>query len=77
VDHVNYMAQKAYKALRFVMRVLKKGNWNTKGLTHKSMLRPILEYGAAFWDPCREGQINALDWVQRKAAQFANDTRAS
>jgi hypothetical protein len=41
------------------------------------MVRPILEYGAASWDPHREGQINALDRVLRKAAKFANLTNAS
>jgi hypothetical protein len=35
-------------------------------------VRPILEYGAACWEPCREGQIYALDRVQTKAAKFAN-----
>ena len=30
VDQVNYSAQKAWKVLHFVMRVLKKGNRNTK-----------------------------------------------
>jgi len=34
------------------------------------MVRPILEYGAACWDPCREGQLHALDRVQTKAAQL-------
>ena len=34
-------------------------------------MRPILEYGAACWDPYREGQIHALDRVQKKAAKFA------
>jgi hypothetical protein len=33
---------------------------------------PILEYGAACWDSYREGQINALDRVQNKAAKFAH-----
>ena len=41
------------------------------------MVRPILEYGAACWNPYKEGQINALDRVQRKAAKFANLTNAS
>ena len=35
-----------------------------------SLVRPILEYGAACWDPYREGQISALDRVQKKAAKF-------
>ena len=37
-----------------------------------SRVRPILEYGAACWDPYREGQIRALDRVQKKAAKFAH-----
>jgi len=37
-----------------------------------SLVRPILEYGAACWDAYREGQISALDRVQKKAAKFAH-----
>jgi hypothetical protein len=37
-----------------------------------SLARPILEHGAACWDPYREGQIRALDRVQKKAAKFAH-----
>ena len=48
------------------MRILKKGNSNTKRLAYMSLVRPILEYGAACWDPSREGQITALDRVKRK-----------
>jgi hypothetical protein len=61
-----------WKALHFTMRILKKGNSNTKSLAYTSLVRPILEYGAACWDPYREGQINALDRVQNKAAKFAH-----
>ena len=32
---------------------------------------PVLEYGSACWDPC-SGLINALNLVQKKAAQFTN-----
>ena len=59
------------------MHVLKKGNRNTKSLAYTSLVRPILEYVSACWDPCREGQINALDRVQKKAAQFTNNTKDS
>ena len=51
------------------MRILKKGNSNTKSLAYRSLVRPVLEYGAACWDPYREGQISALDKVQKKAAK--------
>ena len=77
MDQVNYTAQKAWKALRFVLRVLKKGKRNTKSLAYRSLVRLILEYGFACWDPYREGQINALDRVQKKTAQFANHTEDS
>jgi len=41
-----------------------------------SLVRPILEYGAARWDPYREGQISAWDRVQKKAAKFARHTNS-
>ena len=34
-------------------------------------------YGAACWDPYREGQISVLDRVQKKAAKFAHHTNSS
>ena len=61
-DQVNYTVKKAWKALHFTMRILKKGNSNTKSLAYMSLVSPILEYGAAY----REGQISALDRVQKK-----------
>jgi hypothetical protein len=48
------------------MRVFKKGNSNTKRSAYKPLVRPILEYGASFWDPYREGSIIALDHVQEE-----------
>ena len=39
-----------------------------------SLVRPILEYGVVCWGPYREGQISALDRVQKKAAKFAHNT---
>jgi len=75
-DQVNYTVKKAWKALHFTMRILKTGNSNTKSLAYMSLVRPILEYGAACWDPYREGQISALDMVQKKAAKFAHHTNS-
>ena len=56
------------------MRILEKGNSNTKSLAYMSLVCLILEYGAACWDPYREGQISVLDRVQKKAAKFAHRT---
>jgi hypothetical protein len=56
------------------MRILKKGNSNTKSLAYISLVRPIIEYGAVCWNPDREGQISALDRVKKKTAKFAHYT---
>jgi len=76
VDRVNYTAQKAWKALHFVMHVLKQGKRTIKSLAYASVVCPILEYGSACRDLCR-GHINVLDQVQNKAAQFTNHTKDS
>jgi hypothetical protein len=64
-DQVNHTVQKTWRALHFVMRVVKKGNKNTKSIAYMSLVRPILEYGAACWDPYRECKLNALHRVQK------------
>jgi len=55
-DQVNFTVEKAWKTLHVTMRILIKGNSNTKCLAYMSPVRPILEYGAACCDPCREEQ---------------------
>jgi hypothetical protein len=72
-DHVNYTLRKTWKALRFIMRILKKGNNNTRRLAYTALVRQILEYGAEGWDPCREGQISVLNRVQKIAVKCANN----
>jgi len=56
-DHVNYTVKKAWKALHFIRHILKKGNSGTKSLAYTTLVRPILEFGAACWNPYRERQI--------------------
>jgi hypothetical protein len=62
--------KKACKAILFTMLILKNGNSYTKSVAYTSIVHPILECGAACWDPYREGKINALDRLQNKAAKF-------
>jgi hypothetical protein len=47
------------------------GNSSNKSLAYMTLAHHILEYGAACWDPYREGQIHVFDRVQKKAAKFA------
>jgi len=69
--------QKAWKALHFIMHILKKGKNNMKHLASTALLRPILEYGAVCWDPYGEGQVSTLDQVQKRAAKFPNNINES
>jgi len=59
------------------MRIVRKGNNNKKNLAYASLVRPILEYGAACWDPYRECQTSALGRVQNKADKFAHHSGGS
>jgi hypothetical protein len=67
------MLRKAWKALHFILWILKKGNNNTKCLAYTALVRPILEYGAVCWEPYREGQVSALNRVQKRVAKFGNN----
>ena len=40
-DQVNYAVKKAWKALHFTMRILKKGNSNTKSLAYMSLVQYV------------------------------------
>ena len=59
------------------MRILKMGNNNTKRLAYMALVRPGPEYGVVCWFPYREGQVNALNRVQKRAAKFANNINES
>jgi hypothetical protein len=71
-DQVSYTVKKAWKALHFIMHILKKGNSNTTNLVYTLLVSQSLESGAASWNRYREGQIKVLDQVQNKAAKFAH-----
>jgi len=68
--------EKGLESITFYNANTQKGNSNTKSLAYMSLVRPILEYETACWDPYREGKINALDRVQKKAAKFAHHTNS-
>jgi hypothetical protein len=51
---------------------------NTADLNCASMwFESRLVYGISSWDPYKEGQITALDRVQKKAAKFAHHRNSS
>ena len=68
--HINRVVDKAYRALHFIIRVLGRSSLSSKEIAYKSLVRPILEYGAMVWDPHAVGQIKQLELVQRTAARY-------
>jgi hypothetical protein len=76
-DQVNYLVKETWKALHFTMCILKNESCNTKNLAYTLLVHLSLEYGAACWNPYREGQVNVLDWVQNKAVKFVHQKNDS
>ncbi|KAJ4426421.1 hypothetical protein ANN_27235 [Periplaneta americana] len=60
-------AGKAWRVLHFVMRVLRKGSDKSKEIAYKSLVRPVMEYGAACWDPYRLEHIQTLEKIKKRA----------
>ena len=60
--------------VHFTIFYTQKGNNNNKKLlAYTALVRPILDYRAVCWDPYREGQVSALNRVQKRAAKFGNN----
>jgi hypothetical protein len=55
----------------------KKGNVSKKSLSCTTLVSPIPEYRAAWWNPCREREINAIYRVKNIAVPFIHHTKDS
>ena len=60
----------ANSSLSFLRRNLTSCPRDIKTQCYKSLVRPILEYSAAAWDPHTQNCIHRLEAVQRRAARF-------
>ena len=61
---------KANYILGFLRRNLRFCPRDSKRTAYVSLVRSILEYAAATWDPHQQGDIDKLERVQRRAARF-------
>lgn len=68
--HIEYTCNKALKKLGYLNRTLKDAPRETKLLTYKSLIRPILEYACPVWNPHKKSDISTLESVQKKAIRF-------
>jgi len=56
--------------LGFVKRYININNRAVKAQAYKSLVRPVLEYSQAVWDPYTASDTQQLESVQRQAARF-------
>ena len=66
-------SSKANYVSGFIKRNQKHANRDLKELAHTSLVRSILEYSSAVWDPFYQKDIDRLEMVQRRAARFVLD----
>jgi len=68
--HIDTITAKANSKLGFVKRNININNRAVKAQAYKSLVRPVLEYSQAVWDPYTASDTQQLESVQRQAARF-------
>src|SRR5258705_2135712 len=64
---------KSQRTLYVTRKVLHRAPTNVKTLAYFALIRPLLEYASAVWDPKDSGLVSALEMAQRKAARFCSN----
>ncbi len=70
-DHVNLTSSKASRAVGFLRRNLRACPETVRARAYTTLVRPIIEYAGAVWDPYVQQHTDSLEKVQRQAARFA------
>ena len=68
--HIANITNKASKTLNFLKRNLSKCSLLVKASAYLTLVRPLLEYAAAVWDPHYQIDIQLLEKIQRRAARW-------
>ena len=68
--HINNITSKANRTLGLIKRNLNRCSQEIKAKAYTTLVRPKLEYSSTLWDPYRKCQINQLEKIQSRAAQF-------
>ena len=71
--HVALTTKKANGTVAFLRRNLKACPEKIKENAYTILVRPVLEYGAAMWDPYLGKGIPSIEKVQRCAARFVTN----
>lgn len=68
--HVDLTRNKALKSLGYLHHL---APHETKLLTYKTLIRPILECGSVVWNPHKKCDIKKLESVQKRAEHFIEE----
>ena len=66
-------SNKAQQTLGVIRRNLNKCSTHIKAVAYALLVRPILEYASAAWDPHSQNNIKTLEIIQRQAARFCKN----
>ena len=69
--HINYLCSRAKQRLGFIYRTFTQANVQCLAHLYKSLVKPLLEYCSAVWDPHQVTLIGKLERVQGFAAKLA------
>ena len=73
--HIAKIVKRANRLLGMIRRTItSKTKTNIMNL-YKTLIRPILDYGAAVWSPHQKGDIQKLEKVQRRATKLIKTIR--
>ena len=67
------VCNKANKTLELLRRILKPCSQYVKEQAYFTMVRPIVEYAAAAWNPYTNRDVTKIEQVQKNAARFVTN----
>ena len=71
--NITNITNKADSSLAYLRCNLKSCPQPLREMAYKSMVRAVLEYSAAVWDPHYQKNIQALKKIQHRGARFVKD----
>ena len=72
-SHIHQISSKANRTLGFIMRNFYSCPKHVKESAYKTLVRPLLEYSSAAWDPYTNNLTNQIEKVQKRAARFVSN----
>jgi hypothetical protein len=68
--HITTIVNKANRTLGFLRRSLKTSDSGLKTTAYRAVVRPILEYACAVWDPYTSSNIKSVEKAGRRAVRW-------